>query len=182
MTLITSPPSSSGEALHDSLQYHFFFPGLFVAARVFHTSSLQHHSAWICELGGEAGGDGAQAGVQAGVAPAALQLHSTEMPLISGGGAGVDLAGEEMAVRDEGPGGLTLHLSPSAEGPVEALRKAGCAEGVLKVGMPRARAISRSSPAHLPPIPSGDRFAAARLRVAAGRFRDRGRPAGVHPP
>ena len=55
-------------------------------------------------------------------------------------------------MRDEGPGGLTLHLSPSAEGPVEALRKAGCAEGVLKVGMPRARAISRSSPAHLPLI------------------------------
>ena len=42
---------------HDSLQYHFFFPGLFVAARVFHTASLQHHSAWLCTTD-----DGAAAG------------------------------------------------------------------------------------------------------------------------
>ena len=27
--------------MHDSLQYHFFFPGVFVALRVFHTASLQ---------------------------------------------------------------------------------------------------------------------------------------------
>jgi len=32
---------------HDSLQYHFFFPGLFIAGRVFHTRTLQQHSAWM---------------------------------------------------------------------------------------------------------------------------------------
>jgi len=32
---------------HDSLQYHFFFPGYFIAGRVFHTHSLQQHSAWM---------------------------------------------------------------------------------------------------------------------------------------
>jgi cyclopropane fatty-acyl-phospholipid synthase-like methyltransferase len=32
---------------HDSLQYHFFFPGIFVAGRVFHTRTLQQHSAWM---------------------------------------------------------------------------------------------------------------------------------------
>lgn len=29
-------------------QYHFFFPGFFLATRVFSTASLQHHSAWLC--------------------------------------------------------------------------------------------------------------------------------------
>jgi len=32
---------------HDSLQYHFFLPGLFVAGRIFHTRTLQQHSAWM---------------------------------------------------------------------------------------------------------------------------------------
>lgn len=40
-TDITSP------RFHDSLQYHFFFPGMFVAGRVFHTRTLQQHSAWV---------------------------------------------------------------------------------------------------------------------------------------
>lgn len=35
---------------HDSLQYHFFFPGLFVAGRVFHTKTLQQHSAWMYDV------------------------------------------------------------------------------------------------------------------------------------
>lgn len=32
---------------HDHLQYHFFFEGLFVQARVFLTPSLEEHSLWI---------------------------------------------------------------------------------------------------------------------------------------
>merc|ERR1712232_275924 len=32
---------------HDHLQYHLFFEGLFVQARVFLTPSLEQHSLWI---------------------------------------------------------------------------------------------------------------------------------------
>ena len=32
---------------HDSLQYHFFAPNFICAARVFHTDSLTHTSAWV---------------------------------------------------------------------------------------------------------------------------------------
>jgi len=35
---------------HDSLQYHFFFPGYFVAGRIFHTRTLQQHSAWMYNM------------------------------------------------------------------------------------------------------------------------------------
>mmetsp|Transcript_41912 Transcript_41912/g.110723 ORF Transcript_41912/g.110723 Transcript_41912/m.110723 type:complete len:652 (+) Transcript_41912:46-2001(+) len=45
-------PSSALEdpQYHDSLQYHFFFPGIFVAGRIFHTKTLQHHSAWMYDI------------------------------------------------------------------------------------------------------------------------------------
>ena len=36
--------------MHDSLQYHFFFPGVFVALRVFHTASLQSVTAWAYDF------------------------------------------------------------------------------------------------------------------------------------
>ena len=36
--------------IHDSLQYHFFFPGVFVALRVFHTASLQSVTAWAYDF------------------------------------------------------------------------------------------------------------------------------------
>uniref|UniRef100_A0A7S4RNU1 phosphoethanolamine N-methyltransferase n=1 Tax=Alexandrium monilatum TaxID=311494 RepID=A0A7S4RNU1_9DINO len=45
--LLPAGPDVTEERYHDSLQYHFFFPGLFVAARVFHTKTLQQHSAWM---------------------------------------------------------------------------------------------------------------------------------------
>jgi len=35
---------------HDSLQYHFFFRDFFVAGRIFHTHSLQQHSAWMFDV------------------------------------------------------------------------------------------------------------------------------------
>jgi len=45
--LLPAGSNTSAEQYHDSLQYHFFFPGLFIAARVFHTKTLQQHSAWM---------------------------------------------------------------------------------------------------------------------------------------
>lgn len=43
------PAGSNTDALqyHDSLQYHFFLPGIFVAGRVFRTKTLEQHSAWM---------------------------------------------------------------------------------------------------------------------------------------
>lgn len=40
-------PRWPASELHDQLQYHFFFEGLFVQARVFLTPSLEEHSLWI---------------------------------------------------------------------------------------------------------------------------------------
>lgn len=52
MTLGAEDASSAGQprwhaGWHDHLQYHFFFDGLFVQARVFLTPSLEEHSLWI---------------------------------------------------------------------------------------------------------------------------------------
>eukprot|EP00933_Yihiella_yeosuensis_P081128 TRINITY_DN94678_c0_g1_i1.p1 TRINITY_DN94678_c0_g1~~TRINITY_DN94678_c0_g1_i1.p1 ORF type:complete len:656 (-),score=115.37 TRINITY_DN94678_c0_g1_i1:75-2042(-) len=43
-------PNATEAQYHDSLQYHFFFPGIFVAGRVFHTKTLQQHSAWAYDV------------------------------------------------------------------------------------------------------------------------------------
>lgn len=45
--LYPTEPSATEKQYHDSLQYHFFFDGIFVAGRVFHTTTLQQHSAWM---------------------------------------------------------------------------------------------------------------------------------------
>jgi len=45
--LLPAGSNTSAVQYHDSLQYHFFFPGLFIAGRVFHTKTLQQHSAWM---------------------------------------------------------------------------------------------------------------------------------------
>jgi len=45
--LLPAGSNTSATQYHDSLQYHFFFPGLFLAGRVFHTKTLQQHSAWM---------------------------------------------------------------------------------------------------------------------------------------
>jgi len=49
--LYPAGPDTEEVQYHDSLQYHFFFPGLFVAGRVFHTRTLQQHSAWMYDTG-----------------------------------------------------------------------------------------------------------------------------------
>merc|ERR1719401_3129140 len=46
----TSIADTKEKRYHDSLQYHFFFPGFFIAGRVFHTNTLQQHSAWMYNL------------------------------------------------------------------------------------------------------------------------------------
>jgi len=86
---------------HDSLQYHFFFPGLFVAARVFSTASLQHHSAWLCTTA-----DGV-----------ASELHSTnraDTQLSASGGPKLALSGDEMRLSDDASG-ASLTLAPRGE-------------------------------------------------------------------
>ena len=45
-TAPTAQPSFPAGDFHDSLQYHFFFPGMFLQGRIFHTRSMQHHSVW----------------------------------------------------------------------------------------------------------------------------------------
>lgn len=45
--LYPTEPNATEKQYHDSLQYHFFFDGIFVAGRVFHTATLQQHSAWM---------------------------------------------------------------------------------------------------------------------------------------
>lgn len=52
--LLPAGSDTTATQYHDSLQYHFFFPdapggAVFVAGRVFHTVSLQQHSAWMYE-------------------------------------------------------------------------------------------------------------------------------------
>lgn len=48
--LYPTEPSAAEKQYHDSLQYHFFFDGIFVAGRVFHTTTLQQHSAWMYDV------------------------------------------------------------------------------------------------------------------------------------
>ena len=93
---------TSVPGLHDSLQYHFFLPGLFVAVRVFHTHTLQHHSAWAYSF------DAPHLGP--------IELHNSATPLSPlDGPPGLVLDGEEMRVEDGGASGVVLHLRPKAD-------------------------------------------------------------------
>lgn len=78
---------------HDSLQYHFFFDGLFVHARVFLTPSLEEHSLWIYDHA---------------VGKVEELLNSGER-LVQSGAEHCELAGSRFAVRD-GPGGGFVRL------------------------------------------------------------------------
>lgn len=48
--LLPAGPETAETQYHDSLQYHFFLPGMFIAGRVFHTKTLQQHSAWMYDM------------------------------------------------------------------------------------------------------------------------------------
>jgi len=134
-------PASAAAPFHDSLQYHFFFDGFFLATRVFHTGSLQHHSAWICDLeayhaaSAHAHGGGAFGAGGVAAPPSAVELHNSAEPLASAG-SGLKLSGEEMEI-EEGEGGASLTFRPSSDAPIALLRAAGVPEG--RDGRPELR-------------------------------------------
>lgn len=78
---------------HDHLQYHFFFEGLFVQARVFMTPSLEEHSVWIYDH---------SVGKVQTLLNSSKQLRQAEEPFL-------DLTGPQFHVSD-GPGGGKLKL------------------------------------------------------------------------
>ena len=126
-------PASADAPFHDSLQYHFFFPGLFFATRVFHTASLQHHSSWLCSLNDHS--------------PKAVELHNSATPLVqSNTDRGLRLHGEEMEVIDA-PSGATLRFRPASASAIELLRGAGVPDGpdgrpVLEISFKTRHALS----------------------------------------
>lgn len=75
---------------HDHLQYHFFFEGLFVQARVFLTPSLEEHSLWIFDHS---------------VGKVEELLNSSER-LQQAGGDALELRGSRLLVQDGTGGGL----------------------------------------------------------------------------
>lgn len=78
---------------HDHLQYHFFFDGLFVQARVFLTPSLEEHSLWIY--------DHSVGKVQ--------ELHNSSERLTQTGADHLELKGSKFHIRD-GAGGGSVQL------------------------------------------------------------------------
>jgi hypothetical protein len=100
---------------HDSLQYHFFFPGFFLATRVFSTASLQHHSAWLCTTADNV----------------VTELHSTnsdEQQLRPSGAAALELSGDEMHVSDNAAG-ASLTFSPRDPKAASLLQRMGAPLG-----------------------------------------------------
>eukprot|EP00401_Gymnodinium_catenatum_P052336 CAMPEP_0117517300 /NCGR_PEP_ID=MMETSP0784-20121206/31542_1 /TAXON_ID=39447 /ORGANISM="" /LENGTH=380 /DNA_ID=CAMNT_0005313179 /DNA_START=48 /DNA_END=1187 /DNA_ORIENTATION=- len=83
---------------HDHLQYHFFFDGLFVQARVFLTPSLEEHSVWVYDHS---------------VGHVEELLNSSER-LHQADGECLDLTGARLHIHD-GPGGGVLQLKGGAE-------------------------------------------------------------------
>merc|ERR1719316_81848 len=83
---------------HDHLQYHFFFDGLFVQARVFLTPSLEEHSLWIF--------DHTEGKVQ--------ELLNSSERMDQGDGQWLDLSSSRLHIKD-GPGGGLVRLN-GAEG------------------------------------------------------------------
>mmetsp|Transcript_15574 Transcript_15574/g.33843 ORF Transcript_15574/g.33843 Transcript_15574/m.33843 type:complete len:340 (+) Transcript_15574:107-1126(+) len=82
---------------HDSLQYHFFFEGLFVHARVFLTPSLEEHCVWIYDHN----------------VGKVEELISTGERLKEHGTDTLDLRGSRFSVHD-GPGGGAVVLKDTS--------------------------------------------------------------------
>jgi len=100
--------------IHDSLQYHFFFPGVFVALRVFHTASLQSVTAWAYDF----------AEPQAG----AVELVNTYVPLTPLE-EGLHMANDEVHIADGGAEGISIVLRPTAAVASALLARAGVGVG-----------------------------------------------------
>lgn len=79
---------------HDHLQYHFFFEGIFVQARVFLTPSLEEHSLWIFDH--EEG--------------KVVELLNSSDRMRQADGEHLDLTGPRLHIRD-GPGGGAVRLT-----------------------------------------------------------------------
>jgi len=79
---------------HDHLQYHFFFDGLFVQARVFLTPSLEEHSLWIFDHE-----DGK-----------VVELVNSSERMKQGDGEWLDLSSPRLHIKD-GPGGGVVTLN-----------------------------------------------------------------------
>lgn len=79
---------------HDHLQYHFFFEGLFVQARVFLTPSLEEHSLWIFDH--DVG--------------KVVELVNCSERMQQGDGDFLELKGPQLYIND-GPGGGMVRLS-----------------------------------------------------------------------
>lgn len=82
---------------HDHLQYHFFFEGLFVQARVFLTPSLEEHSVWIYDH---------NVGHMQVLLNSAERLRQSEASCL-------ELTGPRLLIRDGAGGGL-LRLTGEA--------------------------------------------------------------------
>ena len=109
--------SEARAGLHDSLQYHFFLPSLFVAIRVFHTASLQSITAWAYDLSQQSHGE-------------PIELVNTYVPLkpVGTGHPALHLANEELGIAD-GADGITIRLSPSSAAASALLKDAGVGSG-----------------------------------------------------
>jgi len=75
---------------HDHLQYHFFFEGIFVQARVFLTPSLEQHSLWIYDHAEEK----------------VVELVNSSQKMHQADGDWLDLTGSQLRIRDGVGGGV----------------------------------------------------------------------------
>lgn len=102
--------ATSGEGLprwpagwHDHLQYHFFFEGLFVQARVFLTPSLEEHSLWIFDH---------SVGKVQELVNSSERLHQSDAQHL-------ELSGSRFQVRDGPEGGVVQLLAQGGEPELE---------------------------------------------------------------
>lgn len=113
------PWVSDGRAgLHDSLQYHFFFEGIFLAVRVFHTSSLQSTTAWAYDL-------------HSPYATPVELVNSYEPLTARGGGASsaLQLDNAEVQISDGAADGVAITLRPTSEAAAAWLERGGAGLG-----------------------------------------------------
>ena len=104
-----------GEGVHDSLQYHFFLSGLFLAIRVFHTSSLQSVTAWAYDYAEPESG--------------AIELVNSYAPLAPQPGSGLNLANDELAIVDDATDGGSIRIAPTSTAATALLARAGVPVG-----------------------------------------------------
>lgn len=88
---------------HDSLQYHFFCPGLMGGCRLFRTNSLEHASLWLAD------GDGTR------------EIVSSAGPLLTADREWLDVSTDAISFRDD-DGVIVITFGDSADGPENTIR------------------------------------------------------------